>query len=118
MSKYLLVFRDDPTLRAARKPSAEEMQKEMQKWTGWIGELSKQGHMQGGEPLGQGGKTVRGKKKEVHDGPYAEVKDVVNGYLLVTADSLDHAVELSRGCPIFDNDGSVEVRPIHDMQMP
>jgi len=33
----------------------------------------------------------------------------------VSAANLDEAVELSRGCPIFETDGSVEVRPIAQM---
>jgi hypothetical protein len=39
----------------------------------------------------------------------------VGGYLLLSAANLDQAVELSRGCPIFEYDGSVEVRPIRQM---
>jgi hypothetical protein len=118
MDKYLLLFRENPQTREKRQITPGEMQKEMQKWMTWIGELSKKGHMQGGEPLELGGKTLRGRKQTLHDGPFAETKDVVNGFLLITAESLDHAAELSRGCPIFDNDGSVEVRKVLDMQQP
>jgi hypothetical protein len=78
-------------------------------------ELSAKGHLKGGEPLGDSGRVLRGRNKSVTDGPYAEAKDVVGGYLLVQAKDLEHAVELSRGCPIFDRDGSVEVRPIRSM---
>jgi hypothetical protein len=31
-------------------------------------------------PLDRSGKVVRGHGKDVHDGPYAEAKDLVNGY--------------------------------------
>jgi hypothetical protein len=48
----------------------------------------------------------------VKDGPYAEAKDVVGGYIIVEADNIDQAVELSKGCPILDVGGSVEVRPV------
>ena len=41
-----------------------------------------------------------------------EAKDLVNGYLLIEAATIHHAVELSKGCPIFADGGSVEVRPI------
>ena len=63
-------------------------------------------------------RVVAGKKKAVTDGPFGETKDLVGGYLLVTAASLDAATELARGCPIFDrDDGSVEVREVREMQM-
>lgn len=65
-----------------------------------------------GHPLDGAGKVVRGKQKSIHDGPYAEAKDIVNGYMLIEAKDLAHAVELSKGCPILDVGGSVEVRPV------
>jgi len=84
-------------------------------WGTWIGELSKRGQFKGGDPLEPGGKQVKGKKKTVVDGPFAEAKDLIGGYLLVTADSLDDAAELARGCPSLELDGTVEVRPIRKM---
>jgi hypothetical protein len=53
----------------------------------------------------------------VTDGPFAESKDIVGGYTLVQARDLDEAVELSKGCPIFEGEGVVEVRPIMQMNM-
>ena len=49
------------------------------------------------------------------DGPYTEAKDLVGGYTIVEAKDIDQAVELSRGCPIFEGGGSVEVRPVMKM---
>ncbi|AGP38069.1 hypothetical protein SCE1572_28525 [Sorangium cellulosum So0157-2] len=37
---------------------------------------------------------------------------MVGGYMLIEAEDLAHAVELSKGCPILERGGSVEVRPI------
>jgi hypothetical protein len=111
MANYLYVFRG-----GVMANSPEEMQKSMQKWVAWMDSLGKAGHLKGGEPLAREGKVLRGQKKSVTDGPYAESKDVVGGYLLVIAKSLDEATELARGCPIFENEtGSVEVRPIQQM---
>ena len=112
MPNFLYVFRGG---MSSRTFSPKEMQESMQKWGAWIQQLTKSGNFKAGDPLEKGGKVVRGSKKVVTDGPYAEAKDVVGGYLLVSAANLDEAVELSRGCPIFDNDGSVEVRQIQQM---
>ena len=60
---------------------------------------------------------VSGKQKIVHDGPYAEAKDVVNGFTLIDAKDLAQAVELSKGCPILEAGGSVEVRPVQILDM-
>ena len=76
------------------------------------------GHLKDtGHPLEHTGKVVKGKQKIVNDGPYAEAKDVVGGYIVVEAKDLLHAVEISKGCPILEAGGSVEVRPIQTMNM-
>ena len=111
MADFLYVFRGS----GYQQLSPEQMQKHMQAWGTWIGELSNRGQFKGGDPLEPAGKQVKGKKKIVVDGPFAEAKDLIGGYLLVTADSLDAAVELARGCPSLDLDGTVEVRPIRKM---
>ncbi len=116
MADFLYIFRgsrsSDPSWLNA---SPQEMQQNMQKWGAWIQALSKTGNFKAGDPLENGGKVVRGKKKVVTDGPYAEAKDLVGGYLLVSAASLDEATELARDCPGFEYDGTVEVRPIRAM---
>ena len=113
MSDFLLLFRGGKP--DAKTFSPEEMQKHMQAWGGWIENLNKDGKFKGGDPLGGEGKVLSGRDKTVTDGPFAEAKDLVGGYLLITADSLDAATEMSRGCPIFETDGSVEVREITPM---
>ena len=111
MASFLYVFRGGANVGA----SPQQMQEHMQKWAAWIQQLSKTGNFKAGDPLEAEGKVIKGRKKVVTDGPYAEAKDLVGGYLLISAKNLDEAVELSRGCPIFDSDGSVEVRPIREM---
>ena len=113
MSEFLYLFRGGD-----RTGSPEQMQQVMQKWMGWMKELTDKGHLKNpGNPLEPTtGKVVKGSKSQrtVTDGPYAE-KDLVGGYLVVEAKDLAHAVELSSGCPIFDRGGLVEVRPIMKM---
>ena len=81
----------------------------------WLKELGARGHVKApGHPLERTGKLVSGRSKSVTDGPFVE-KDMVGGYTLIEAKDLAHATELSMGCPIFDNGGTVEVRPIIQM---
>jgi len=98
--------------------SPERMQQTMQRWMAWFKQLGESGHIQNpGHPLESTGKLVKGKQKTVTDGPFAETKDVIGGFTLIEARDLDQAVELSKGCPIFDFEGAVEVRPIRKMNM-
>lgn len=95
--------------------SPEAMQAHMQKWYQWMQSLSQDGTFVAGDPLQRTGKQVNGTKKTVTDGPFTESKEVVGGYLIVNARDIDHAVEISKGCPIFDVDGKLEVRPVQKM---
>jgi hypothetical protein len=113
MSEFVFLYRGgDP---AARSP--ERMQQTLQKWMVWLKELTDKGHVKDpGHPLERSGKLVKGKRKTVTDGPFAEAKDVIGGYTLIEARDLEHAVELSKGCPIFEtDDGEVEVRQVLKM---
>ena len=56
---------------------------------------------------------VKGNQKIVTDGPYAEAKDVVGGFSVIEAKDLAQAAEISKGCPILEVGGSVEVRPLN-----
>jgi hypothetical protein len=113
MSEFLFLYRSP-----APQGSPEQMQKTMQKWTAWVKELGEQGHLKNeGHPLERTGKLVKGKQKTVTDGPFAEAKDAIGGYSIVEARDLAHAVELAKGCPTFETDGAVEVRPIRKMTM-
>ena len=101
-----------------RSASPDQMQKTMQKWIDWFKELGANGHLKDpGHPLEGGGKVVTGNRKIVTDGPYAEAKDVVGGFTLIEARDLAEAAELSKGCPILEVGGSVEIRPIQKMSM-
>jgi hypothetical protein len=114
MAKFMYLFRGN--LTALRSMSPEQMQQRTKQWMGWMETLEKNGHIkQLGERLDGTGKVVRGKAKAVTDGPYVEVKDAVGGYMLVEARDMDHAVELAKGCPILESEGTVEVRPFFSM---
>lgn len=113
MSEYVFLYRGGEFER-----SPEKMQQTMQKWMAWFKELGEKGRIKDmGHPLESAGKLVKGKQKTVTDGPFAEAKDLIGGFTLVEARDLDEAVELSKGCPIFEVDGGVEVRPIRKMEM-
>ena len=113
MTEFVFLYRG-----GARDRSPEQMQQNMQKWMAWMKDLGANGHLKDrGQPLERAGKLVQGKQKTVTDGPFAEAKDVVGGYTLIEAEDLSEAVELSKGCPIFEVEGAVEVRPVMKLNM-
>lgn len=114
MSNFLYLFRGGH--EAYQKLSQEEKQAHMQVWGEWMGGLKEKGQLLDGLPLAEDGRVVHQKGELVTNGPYAEGAEVVGGYLIVVAKDIDEAAEMSKGCPIFDYDGSyVEVREILSM---
>jgi hypothetical protein len=112
MADFMYLFRGGDADWTTSSP--ERMQEHMNRWMGWMENLGKQGKLGGGEPLKREGKIVNS-KGAITDGPYAEGKDIVGGYLLVKADTAHEAAELTKGCPVFEFGGTVEVREIQKM---
>ncbi len=108
MAKFLFIYRRG---KDAATLAPEEMQQLLQKWNVWINEgLQKGWLLDPGDGLTQEGRTVNA-RKVVTDGPFVEAKEVVGGYSLVQADSIDAAAELAKGCPVLLRVGcSVEIR--------
>ncbi len=114
MANFMFLFRGDQ--KALWSMSPEQMQQTMKKWMDWKDHLEKNGHLKKtSERMDGTGKVVRGKTKTVTDGPYIEVKDSIAGYMLIEAKDMDVALELAKGCPILESDGTVEVRAFISM---
>ena len=67
------------------------------------------------EPAG-GARSVRIRngRTTVVDGPFAETKEVLGGFNLIQADSLDEAVRIAAEFP-WASTGCIEVREVHDI---
>jgi len=69
--------------------SAEQRQKQLQKWAAWFKELGTNGHLKElGHPLESSAMVIKGNQKIVTDGPFAEAKDLVGGFSLIEAKDL------------------------------
>lgn len=57
---------------------------------------------------------MRGGKMQVSDGPFAETKEQLGGFILIEARDLNEAIRLAAGIPLAEI-GTIEVRPIYDI---
>lgn len=107
MPKYLCLQRAVPGSQpTASRPSPAEMQAMYAKFNEWREKFQVNLVDLGGR-LGEG-------RVEMHataaDGPFVEVKELVGGYMVVSASSLDEALGIARECPGLVSPGSgVEV---------
>lgn len=112
MKEFVLLFQNAPM--GDNKPSPEQMQAMMTEWENYMGNIAARGKYVGGSRLGGEAKTLA-PGNVVTDGPFAEVKEMLGGYIIVKADSMDEAFEMAYGCPGLKVGGSVEVRPVIGM---
>lgn len=109
MKEFMLIFRMPPM--GDFQPTPEQMQESIKHWQDWIGGIAAQGNFVSANQLGFSGRTLKA-DGVITDGPYAEVKEIMGGYVIVKANDLDEAVAMAHGCPIFMVGGHVEVRDI------
>jgi hypothetical protein len=114
MPKYLFIQRSQP--RQAPQPSPAQMQEMYATFNAWK-EKFKDNILDMGAPLKLGGTVVT--KAGATDGPFVEVKEIVGGYMIVSADTLERAIEVARESPgVMSPGSSVEVREIREMAAP
>jgi hypothetical protein len=105
---YLCIQRSQPG--KGNKPSPAQMEAMYAKFNAWKEKFQD-------NIVDMGGRLGSGKLVTVEgatDGPFAETKEVIGGFMIVSAESLEEAIEVARGCPGLVSPGSgVEVREIN-----
>ena len=101
--------------------SEEQGQAQFQEYMAFTKDIVDRGIMRSGEALQPTATatTVRVRNGETlsTDGPFAETKEQLGGFYVVEAKDLDEAIEIAVRIPDVRG-GSIEVRPIMEMDMP
>jgi hypothetical protein len=112
--QYMLIYKETDAQFAERK-DPEKAGPYWGAWTAYIGAIAQAGVMVSGNGLqGPHAATtvrVRDGRREVQDGPYADAKEQLGGYVIVEAPDLDAALEWAARAPSAAY-ASVEVRPV------
>lgn len=117
MNEFLLIFRELEG-SAAESRSPEQMQAHMKLWMDWLGGIAAQNKLvTNGNRLYTSTGTVIRPGQVVTNGPYVEIKELIGGYSMIKAETLEEATEMAKGCPILLSGGNVEIRQIMPMNM-
>jgi hypothetical protein len=109
---YMLLYRTDEWYN---RLSHAELRKLMNQNKAWIERLTTQGKAKPGRALERRGAIVSGTNgRFVTDGPFAESKEAIGGYLVLDVETLDEAVAIAQSSPGLAYGGSIEVRPVAD----
>jgi hypothetical protein len=115
MQYLLLVYTDEALLG---KLPAPEFDAEMRECIARTDALQAQGTLVAARQLEPAATArsvrQRGGRTTILDGPFAETKEVVAGFILIEADSIDAAVQQAQQFP-WIRYGCVEVRPVCDV---
>jgi hypothetical protein len=107
---YMLLYRSDDWYN---RLSHEELQKLMDQNKAWIERLTAQGKAKPGRALERRGAIVSGKNgRFITDGPFAESKEAIGGYLVLDVETIDEAIAIAQSSPGLAYGGSIEVRPV------
>ena len=111
MPQYMIMFRDAGTFPGDISP--EEIQAVLTRYRDWIGKIGGAGHkLRDNEGRTLVAKNSAGKDGiTVTDGPYAESKEILGGYVIVEAGSYDDVVQRCQESPHLAY-GSIEIRQV------
>ncbi len=118
MRYMLLIYQEEKAWNSA---APEDRVAGYQQYVDYADWLTEKGWMVAGEPLTDTSQStsvrVHEGERVVTDGPFAETKEQLGGYYIIETDNLDDAIEAAGRCPSA-NWGTVEVRPLDDMERP
>ena len=111
---YMLLFRNSGP-ENYQHLSPEQRQQLMSRWNAWYDGLAAQGKAVEGQPLELETRIVSGPGGErVIDGPFAETKEAIGGYVKLMADSLEEATQIAQQHPGLAYGLRIEVRQLTD----
>ncbi len=117
MEYMLLIYHNE---KEALGRSENEKQQIFSEFAAFTQSVVKSGHRKAGGPLDftKTAATVRVRdgKTMVTDGPFAETKEQLGGYVLVEAKDIDEAISIAARIP-SSKYGSTEVRPVMKINM-
>lgn len=115
--QFLLLIYNDPELIEPIPP--EQLDDMLRSCFAHTDELEREGRLLQSMMLGQASaaRSVRVRKGRTTavDGPFAETREVLAGFNLIEADSMEEAVEIANHFP-WTGTGCVEVRPVEDLE--
>lgn len=110
MKDFMMIFIGEDYGELGLSP--EEIQNRMSKWGTWHEKMEKAGIVKYGEALHAEAKHITGPNRIVTDGPFVESKDIIGGFYVIKAKSMDAVVEIAKDFPDYDLGSTVEIREI------
>ena len=118
-NRYLVLLRSQPgsapSPSSSSSPSPEQMQQMLAAYRAWM-ETFKDEIVDMGDKLKPGGRVLTA--AGLSDGPFVELKEIIGGYMIVSAESFERVAEIIRACPPMLAPGvTIEIRELMGARM-
>ena len=108
MNQYMVALHGKPS--EWNKFPKEKQEQLIQKYMAWVEKLSTEGRFKSGSELHPQHRDLKSVNGQISvDGPFPETKEILTGFFIIKAESLDEAVEVSKGCPALTHGDWVQV---------
>lgn len=108
---FLLIIRYKTNLKAA---DADKLKSNIRHWGVFIGELAQTGKLVTGYRPATTGRTITGSMKTSSNSAFNQAGEEISSIFVIKAASIDEASAVAQKCPIYEMDGSVEIRPVNN----
>lgn len=110
MKEFVMIIRLEQLPEINYSP--EEMQAGMRVWEKWVDDIIARNILVSrGNRLADDGRTIRN-GKIITNGPFVETKEIIGGYLIIRANSIDEAADIAKSAPLVGT-GSIEIRGLY-----
>ncbi len=110
----LILETPDEFSKRAPGPAAQAYWQEWQDYSAAVGKKVVGGNVLAGADTAATVR-VRDGRRLVQDGPFADSKEALGGYMVFEVETFEEAVELASACPAAAT-GAVELRPVLEME--
>lgn len=108
---YLLLFVGNEWYNQLGYP---EIKTVAEKAHAWMTKLVDQGKVKNGLGLAREGARIDGKTgRVISDGPYAESKEAIGGFMVIEADNIEEVIAIAKNNPTIQYGTTIEIRPLN-----
>lgn len=110
MNNYIVIFREPDGRADTHSHTADEITQHREHWAVWWGKWSGTENLSSGSALTLKGCLITGDGSTISNEIHRVGTEIVGGFLMLRAKSLEEATHIAASCPIFEFGGYAEVR--------
>jgi hypothetical protein len=117
MKEFLFIIRTEGDIWTLLSP--DKLQLHIEHGTAYIQQLIDKGKIKSAQPLDKGSRVVTKADGIFKDAPFIESKEVIAGYFLIEAETMEEAIKVAMDNPIFEDiPSTIEIHPIKQIPAP